>query len=72
VKVLDGAGKEESIEADTVILAAGIRADAEQTELLRGLVDEYYVIGDGRQARRIMQAVAEGYNAAADLSLPVR
>jgi 2,4-dienoyl-CoA reductase-like NADH-dependent reductase (Old Yellow Enzyme family)/thioredoxin reductase len=70
VRAAGSEGEEHVFEADSVILAAGLRADRANTETLRGLVPEFYVIGDGKQARRILQAIAEGYAAAVDLSLP--
>jgi pyruvate/2-oxoglutarate dehydrogenase complex dihydrolipoamide dehydrogenase (E3) component len=63
-------GAKHIFSADTVILSVGIKADAAQTEALRGLAPEYYVIGDGKKARKIMQAIQEGYDAAVDLGLP--
>lgn len=72
VRTGDARGNEETFEADTIILAVGMRADSTQLEALRGLVPEFYAIGDGRRARRIMQAIAEGCDAAVDLSLPDR
>jgi 2,4-dienoyl-CoA reductase-like NADH-dependent reductase (Old Yellow Enzyme family)/thioredoxin reductase len=62
-------GAKHIFSADTVILSVGIKADAAQAEALRGLVPEYYVIGDGKKARKLMQAIQEGYDAAVDLGL---
>jgi NADPH-dependent 2,4-dienoyl-CoA reductase/sulfur reductase-like enzyme len=69
VSATDANGAEKTYAADTVILSAGMKADTEQTDSLRELVPEFYAIGDGKKARRIMQAVAEGYDAAVDLGL---
>jgi NADPH-dependent 2,4-dienoyl-CoA reductase/sulfur reductase-like enzyme len=69
VTAVDADGLERSYEADTVILSVGMKADAGQVDSLRGLVPEFYAIGDGKRARRLMQATAEGYDAAVDLSL---
>ncbi|MDR2355512.1 MAG: FAD-dependent oxidoreductase [Clostridiales Family XIII bacterium] len=70
VRAIDAKGQTRVFEADSVILAAGSRADDETTEALRGLVPAFYAIGDGKRARRILQAIGEGYDAAVDLSLP--
>jgi pyruvate/2-oxoglutarate dehydrogenase complex dihydrolipoamide dehydrogenase (E3) component len=71
VRAVDTENGEHVFEADTTILSAGMKADSAQIEALQGLVPEFYAIGDGKRARRILHAVTEGYDAAIDLSLPV-
>jgi pyruvate/2-oxoglutarate dehydrogenase complex dihydrolipoamide dehydrogenase (E3) component len=69
VTAVDASGAEKLYGADTVILSVGTKADAPQTDALRALAPEFYAIGDGKRARRIMQATAEGYDAAIDIGL---
>jgi NAD(H)-dependent 7beta-hydroxy-3-oxo-delta4-cholenoic acid oxidoreductase len=45
---------------DTLILAAGARSVDPLSEKLKGQVGEVYVIGDARQARKALEAIAEG------------
>ncbi|MDR0518465.1 MAG: FAD-dependent oxidoreductase [Clostridiales Family XIII bacterium] len=63
-------GTERVFDTDTIILSAGMKANTDEIETLRDLAPEFYQIGDCRKARRIMQAIAEGYDAAVDISLP--
>lgn len=65
----NAAGKEVFIPADTVILAVGMKAKVADVEALRPMVPMFYAIGDCVSARRIMQAVREGYDVAVDLGL---
>lgn len=67
VTAADNDGKEISIPADWVVMAAGMRARSEAVERLRPLVKELYVIGDCKSAGTVMSAVRDGYNAALDL-----
>jgi thioredoxin reductase len=69
VTAVDKDGREQAYGADTVVLSVGMKSDEEQTDALCGLVPRVYVIGDGKKARKIMQAVAEGYDAAVDIGL---
>ena len=68
VKV-DRGGKEETITADTVVLAAGMKADSEQVNQLRTIIPQTYVIGDCNQAGKIMRAVRDAYDAVVDFGL---
>lgn len=68
VKILTD-GKEEFIEADTVVLAAGMLADSTQVQELRSLVPQTYVIGDCNRAGKIMRAVRDAYDAVTDFGL---
>ncbi|MCX5899014.1 MAG: NAD(P)/FAD-dependent oxidoreductase [Proteobacteria bacterium] len=54
-------GKEESVEAEAVVLAIGAKPVDGLYTSLRGLVDNLYVIGDARAPRDIMHAVREGF-----------
>lgn len=50
--------------ADTVILAAGFRARAEEVDALFGAEYDFVPIGDCKRARRVYDAVREGFDAA--------
>jgi len=57
-------GERQTVEADTVVLAAGSLPDTELYETLKGKVPELYLVGDCVEPRNIMSAVADGYLAA--------
>ncbi len=52
--------KEEFIPADTVILATGVKPVNALYEHLQNKVKEVYLIGDAKEPRRALEAVAEG------------
>ncbi|MCU6735097.1 NAD(P)/FAD-dependent oxidoreductase [Diplocloster agilis] len=56
-------GKEASIDCDTVMIAAGYRANNQLEEALEGFVKDLTVIGDAEAPRKILTAVHEGYHA---------
>ena len=53
-------GERRTIEADTVVLAAGARPNNELYRALEGKVEELYLIGDAVEPRSILEAVADG------------
>lgn len=57
-------GESQTVEADTIVLAAGSLPDTELYEALKGKVPELYLVGDCVEPRNIMSAVADGYLAA--------
>jgi len=61
VIVTTAEGKNETISADTVIVAVGYKAHASLYKALEGKVPELYCIGNASEPRRILQAVDEGY-----------
>lgn len=52
------------LEADTVVCAAGYKAPYDAVDRLCETVDEYYIVGDCRNAGQIYQAVSTAYYAA--------
>lgn len=67
VFVKDREGKEIMLSADTVIIAAGVRADKRTAESFYGITPETYMIGDCEKPRKIQEATMEGYTIAAGL-----
>ncbi|MFQ5826556.1 MAG: FAD-dependent oxidoreductase, partial [Dehalococcoidia bacterium] len=57
-------GESHFLEADTVVLAGGMRANRELAQALEGKVADLYIIGDCIEPRRIGEAMAEGFLAA--------
>jgi pyruvate/2-oxoglutarate dehydrogenase complex dihydrolipoamide dehydrogenase (E3) component len=53
-------GERKTLEADTIVLAAGARSDIELFQALQGKVKEVYLAGDCVQPRRIVDAISEG------------
>ena len=68
VHAADKDGKDVFYPADTVIMASGMRSKAAEVEALRPLVKEFYVIGDGNKAQKIMNATRDAYDAVSALS----
>ena len=50
--------------ADTVICAAGLKARVAEVEKLRSAEYDFWVIGDAKRARKVHEAVREGFDAA--------
>jgi pyruvate/2-oxoglutarate dehydrogenase complex dihydrolipoamide dehydrogenase (E3) component len=67
IKVADGKGKEQIIEADTVVLAAGMLSNTDTVEQLRGCVSNFYPIGDCVKPQKIREAMQGGYFTALDI-----
>lgn len=61
VQVTTAEGKKETIPADTVIIAAGYKANDHLYKALEGKVPEIYCIGNSAEPRRILEATSEGY-----------
>ena len=54
-------GKEQTLAADTVVLAAGAKPDRRLLQEIKGLAPEIYPIGDCVEPRRILEAISEGH-----------
>lgn len=55
------------IKSDTVIVAAGLRANEPAADNFYGIVPETFMIGDCVKPRKIMEAIFEGYIIASNL-----
>lgn len=58
--ITDKEGKRRTIEADTIVLAAGATPNTELFESLEGKVPEIHLAGDCLKPRRIMDAIHDG------------
>jgi Pyruvate/2-oxoglutarate dehydrogenase complex, dihydrolipoamide dehydrogenase (E3) component, and related enzymes len=67
IKVAGKDGKEEFIEADTVIYAVGMKPNSDTVKKLRDSAMNFYPIGDCVKAQKITQATQGGYFAALDI-----
>ena len=65
--ITDKDGKEQFLQADTIILAAGAQPDIKLVYELQGNVPELLVIGDAMEPRLILQAIHEGFKVAYSL-----
>jgi NADH dehydrogenase FAD-containing subunit len=54
-------GKEQNIEADSVVLAVGAKADIKLLKSLKDLAPEIHLVGDCVEPRRIIDAVSDGH-----------
>ena len=61
--LIDHRGKEEFIEADTVVLALGAKPNRELAYQIKKLGIELHIVGDCADVRRLPEAVEEGYKA---------
>lgn len=61
--ICEKGGETLALACDTVILAAGYRANNELEQSLDGKVKDLCVIGDAEAPRKIMNAIHEGYHA---------
>jgi len=57
-------GKKEAIEADSIISASPLTPNTELLKSLQGKVPEIYAIGDCKEPRMIVDAIAEGWQIA--------
>jgi 2,4-dienoyl-CoA reductase (NADPH2) len=58
--ITNEAGQRQTIEADTIIPAVPLTPNTELLKSLEGKVPEIYTIGDGREPRLIIDAIADG------------
>ena len=61
IVVTDKEGKQQTLKADTVVLALGAKSENKLAENLRGKVSELYVVGDCVSPRKIGEAMHEGF-----------
>jgi len=54
-------GNNEIIKADTVVIAAGLEPNNELLNTLKEKLPKVHAIGDCSQARRMLEAIHEGY-----------
>lgn len=65
--VESGAGEKKTLEADSVILAMGMKSESSFAGELRGNGMDIYEIGDGRQVVNIMNAIWDGHEVAMNI-----
>jgi 2,4-dienoyl-CoA reductase (NADPH2) len=65
--IIDKDGKERFLEADTIATALPLKADTKLLNALKGKVKEVYAIGDCKEPRLILHAIADGYNVAQEV-----
>ena len=61
--ITTGEGRRETIQADTIVLAADARPNTELSAALQSMVPEVYLVGDCLEPRGILEAVADGSDA---------
>ena len=61
VRIADAKGAERFLKADSVIIAAGMRATSQRYDDWLELAEEVKVIGDCRKAAKIQDAMRTGY-----------
>lgn len=64
ITIADKDGKRSTLEADTVVLAMGLRSDEGLLDALRDTVPEVYTIGDCVEPRKVINAIWEGFRIA--------
>jgi 2,4-dienoyl-CoA reductase (NADPH2) len=58
--IVEREGQRQTIDADTVVVATGYEPADELYNRLKGKVPELYLIGDGKEPRKCLEAVYEG------------
>lgn len=61
VVIVDKDGKEQKLDADTVLIAAGMRGTSEKFDAWHDLAEDVIVVGDCRRSARILEAMRTGY-----------
>jgi len=61
VVLVDKEGKEQALEADSVVIAAGTRSNNGLVDELKKVVPEVYAAGDCVETRSMLEAMREGY-----------
>lgn len=64
VLVVDKNGKKSVLEADTIVLAVGLKPEKRLFEALKNKIPEVYSIGDCVEPRKVIDAVWEGFRTA--------
>lgn len=59
--IQDADGKEERLDADTILIAAGMKANNQMLDSWEALVPEFKAVGDCQHASRIMEAMRSGF-----------
>ena len=62
--IMDEFSLKKTLHVDTVVLAVGLKSDQGLYRLLVGNIPNLYLIGDGKQARNIMNAIWDAYEVA--------
>lgn len=60
-------GKKETIEVDTIVLAAGARPNNDLYQQIKDSAPEMYLVGDAREPRSIIEAMAEAARVGYDI-----
>ena len=68
IHAVGSGGNGRFFEADTIVYAVGMNAKTHMVETLRDTAMDFIAIGDCVRARRVSEAIYEGYFAAVDLS----
>jgi thioredoxin reductase len=64
VMAVDKDFKEMLFEADSIIVAVGLKSRSDLVDALQGVAPEFMAIGDCVKPKKVMQAVRTGYDAA--------
>jgi len=67
VRVVDQSGEERLLEADTVLIAAGMRGTSEEYDSWHDLAEDVVVVGDCRRSAKVLEAMRTGYSAGATI-----
>ncbi|MGI5936924.1 MAG: FAD-dependent oxidoreductase [Oscillospiraceae bacterium] len=62
VYYIDGEGNEQFLEADSVVIAAGMKARSEEAERFRDVAIEFRAIGDCVRAKNVREAIRGGFD----------
>lgn len=60
----DAEGNEQAVEADSIVVSAGMRANTDEALSFYGLAPEFYMIGDCKKAATVQQAMRSAFSTA--------
>lgn len=61
VLITDCNGQEQKLEADTILIAAGMRGTSRHYDAWHDLAEDIIVVGDCRRSGKILEAMRTGY-----------
>ena len=61
VRVVDQNGNEQLLDADTVLIATGMRGTSEEYDSWHDLAEDVVVVGDCRRSAKVLEAMRTGY-----------
>jgi Ni,Fe-hydrogenase I small subunit len=65
--ILNSEGKQQLLEADSIVLATGVTANDRLARAAQSIVSEVYLVGDCAEPGRILDAIRDGASAGREI-----